>query len=263
MKNPPLILVSPSVADRGTEFGDRSLSLSECYSAAIIAAGGLPLVLPCLTDPALVAAAVARCDGVLLTGGEDLPPELYDPHLPDEIRRTVTIDAPERDALEFELVNQVFRQQKPLLAICRGHQVLNVALGGTLITDIPLQLPGALHHKRSDAKNNPVHEITVKSGSILAQYADNLTMSVNSSHHQALGRVAEPLLVTAASPDGVIEAVELRPGSNRTLPYLLSVQFHPERLFDRYPRFKEMFRGFVQACEKGWIPPNECKNTGS
>ncbi len=254
MKTPPLILVSPSTQARGTEFADRSISLSDRYPEAILAAGGLPLILPCLTDKAAIAAAVARCDGVCLTGGDDLHPDLYDPHLSAEIRKTITLVSPERDLLELELIKQLFAQQKPLFAICRGHQVLNVALGGTLIADIPLQVPGALRHQRSDAKNALVHEVAVKPGSILARYADDMTMSVNSSHHQAVGRVAEPLLVTGTSPDGVIEALELKPETIGWLPYLLAVQFHPERLFDRHPRFKDMFRGFIEACEIGMDP---------
>lgn len=253
-KSPPLILVTPSLQARGSEFADRSLSLSECYTAAITHAGGLPLVLPCLTDKPTIAAAVARCDGVLLTGGDDMHWDFYEPSLAPEIRETISLVAPERDLLELELINQLFAQQKPLLAICRGHQVLNVALGGTLIADIPRQVPGALRHQRSDAKNDLVHEISVKPGSILARYADDRTMGVNSSHHQAVGRVAEPLLVTGTTSDGVIEALELKPEAASWLPYLLSVQFHPERLFERHPRFQEMFRDFVRACETGMDP---------
>lgn len=220
------------------------------------------MILPCLTDKAAIAAAVARCDGVCLTGGDDLHPDLYDSNLPAEIRKTITLVSPERDLLELELIKQLFAQQKPLFAICRGHQVLNVALGGTLIADIPLQVPGALRHQRSDAKNALVHEVTVKPGSILSRYADDMSMSVNSSHHQAAGRVAEPLLVTGTSPDGVIEALELKPENVGWLPYLLAVQFHPERLFDRHPRFWKCFATSCELANSGWTPLDECQDSG-
>jgi putative glutamine amidotransferase len=254
MKRRPLILVSPSTEARGSEFADASVSLSNRYPAAVLAAGGVPVIIPCITDKAAIAEAIARCDGVLLTGGDDMHWDFYEPDLPENIRKTVSLVVPERDLLELEMINQIFRMKKPLLAICRGHQVLNVALGGTLISDIPLQVPGALKHQRSDATRNLVHRVDVKPGSILAKYADGKSMSVNSSHHQAVGRVAEPLLVTGTSPDGVIEALELKPERSGWLPYLLAVQFHPERLFDRYGNFLEMFRGFIQACEAGMDP---------
>src|SRR5262245_61544708 len=132
MKRPPLILISPSIEKAGVEFGDRSISLSENYPRAVANAGGLPLTMPVGSDRRLVAECVRRSDGVLLTGGDDIEPGLYRNRLPAKLRRTVepSPDGGERTLRELILIDEVFRQRKPLLAICRGHQLLNVALGG-------------------------------------------------------------------------------------------------------------------------------------
>ena len=145
MTKPPLILISPSIESEGVEFRDRSISLSEAYPRAVAHAGGIPLALPVGTSRELMAECVRRADGILLTGGDDIEPGLYGNGLPAKLRRTVetTPDGGERDLRELILVDEVFRQRKPLMAICRGHQLLNVALGGTLVVDISTQRPGA------------------------------------------------------------------------------------------------------------------------
>jgi putative glutamine amidotransferase len=250
MVNPPLILVAASTEKRGVEFGDVSLSLSENYLRAVMDAGGLPVVLPCTTSPELVAESVRRCDGVLLTGGDDVAPKLYADKLPPRLARTVGPNDHPRDLRELMLIGEVLRQRKPLLAICRGHQLLNVALGGTLIVDIAAQVPGALRHNRSDRKNVPVHEVRLTDGSLLANIVGKRCLGVNSSHHQAVGRVAGALRVTGRSEDGVIEAMELKAAGKLPLPYLVSVQFHPERLVARHAEHRGIFLGFIRACLK-------------
>ncbi len=248
----PLILVAPSTQRKGVEFADASISLSNRYAQAIIAAGGLPLILPCEPDAALTAAFVQRADGVMLTGGDDVQTKLFTTQMPAKLARTVSLPEPERDLLELQLIDEIFRQRKPLLAICRGHQMLNVALGGTLVVDIPTQLPHALEHRRMDRKTEPVHDMTLTPGSQLAGLLGCSTIGVNSTHHQSIDRVAVPLTISAQSEDGVVEAVELKDAGQ--LPYLQSVQFHPERLYDRYPKFLELFRSFVRACAPGGCP---------
>jgi putative glutamine amidotransferase len=213
-------------------------------------AGGLPLTMPATVSRECIAECVRRADGVLLTGGDDVDPRLYGDGLPPKVRRTVgvTVDGGHRDLRELLLIDEVFRLHKPLLAICRGQQVLNVALGGTLIADIPLQEPKALNHRRTDKRSEIVHEVRLTPGSILAKITAGQTLGVNSTHHQAVGRVAPPLQVSAVCHDGIIEGLELKPGAAHCLPFLLSVQFHPERLVDRYPRHQAIFGAFVQAC---------------
>jgi putative glutamine amidotransferase len=243
----PLIFVTPSTQQQGIEFADVSVSLSNKYSLAVRKAGGLPLIASCLPDKNFVAESIARCDGVLLTGGDDIQPELYDPKVKPELRETVKETEPERDLFELMVIEETFRQQKPMFCICRGHQLVNVAFGGTLVVDIPTQVPGAIEHRRMDLKNDLVHDAELTRGSLIWRIARNAKIGVNSSHHQAVDRVAEPFEVTARSADGVIEAMELKPEAARSLPYFLAVQFHPERLFDRYNAHAALFREFVKA----------------
>jgi putative glutamine amidotransferase len=141
----------------------------------------------------------------------------------------------------------VFRQGKPLFAICRGHQLVNIAFGGTLIVDIGLQLPGAINHRQLDRKNEVVHDAELTDGSLLANIVAHQKLGVNSSHHQAIGELADPFAVTARSADGVVEAMELKPGVAH-LPFFLAVQFHPERLYARHREHLKLFQHFVRAC---------------
>ncbi len=250
MTRAPLVLISPSIESEGVEFGDQSISLSEPYPRAVTAAGGVPLTMPVGKSKELIAECVRCCDGVLLTGGDDIDPRLYANRLPAKLHRTVstTPDNGERDLRELILIDEIFRQQKPLLAICRGHQLLNVALGGTLIVDIPSQVPNAIGHSRMDRRSEKVHEVRLTRGTLLSKITGQRKLGVNSTHHQAVGRVAEPLQVTATSEDGVVESMELKPAATRLLPFLLAMQFHPERLADRYPEHRAIFCAFTQAC---------------
>ena len=246
MKERPVILVSPSIARKGVEFADDSISLSNRYTDALIAAGGLPQIFPATTSRPVIAEALERSDGLLLTGGEDVNPRLYLDKLPRKLAKTVGPLEPERDGWETELVAGVFEQRKPVFAICRGHQMLNVALGGTLLLDIAAQMPGALNHRRMDKRSEPVHEVAIASDSALARMTGRQTLKVNSTHHQAIAKVADPLRVVAQSADGIIEAVELK--EPERLPFLLAVQFHPERLIDSNAVFLQLFTAFVEAC---------------
>jgi putative glutamine amidotransferase len=250
MKTPPLVLISGSTEKRGAEFADTSLSLSLNYPKAVKAAGAIPSVLPCLPDRDFIAEGVKRCDGILLTGGDDVQPSLYIRDLSPELQKTVHAAAPDRDLFELMLIDEVFRQRKPLLAICRGHQILNVALGGTLIVDIPSQVPKAINHSRPDLKNKVVHEAELKPDSKLAEIIGNARLGVNSTHHQAVGNMAKPLRANAVSMDGIIEGMELAPGAQTMLPWLMSVQFHPERLFPQHAEHLDIFKSFVQACTR-------------
>ena len=250
MKRLPFILVSADVAAKGVEFADRSVSLSENYTRALLDAGAIPLAMPPTTLRPILAQAVARCDGVLLTGGEDVNPDFYEPRMPARLRKRVklTPDHGARDLRELVLVEEVFKQRKPLLAICRGHQVLNVALGGTLIADIPSQLPRAMNHRQVDRKCEKVHDAHLTPESLLAKITGRRTLGVNSTHHQAVARPAGVLEISAQSADGVVEGLELKPAAAHLLPFLLSVQFHPERLAGRYAEHRKIFHAFAKAC---------------
>jgi putative glutamine amidotransferase len=249
MAKPPLILVTPSIERRGVEFHDLSASLSVKYDFAVTQAGGIPVSAPTTTDRALLAEVVRRVDGVLLTGGDDINPDLYAKNLPRAVRKTVgtTPDGGGRDLRELVLLDEVFRQRKPLLAICRGHQLLNVALGGVLVADIRRQVPGALNHQRLDRAGELVHEATLTAGSMLARITGKRILGVNSSHHQAVLEPAEPLTAVARARDGIVEAMEWKPAA-RGMPFLLSVQFHPERLTERHAEHRAIFSRFVRVC---------------
>ena len=250
MTKPPLILVSPCIEKKGEEFGDLSISLSETYQSALMGAGAIPLAMPLTGSRAVIRECVRRADGILLTGGDDVDPALYAKRVPTKLRRTVhvTPDGGARDFRELRLIDEVFRQRKPLLAICRGHQVLNVALGGTLVVDIPSQVAGALKHRRHDKKSEVVHDVHLTEHSLLAKITGRRTLGVNSTHHQAVERPAEPLVVTGRSDDGIVETMQLKPDAARWLPFLLSVQFHPERLADRHAEHRAIFSAFTRAC---------------
>jgi putative glutamine amidotransferase len=251
MVKPPLILISPGIEQHGFEFGDLSVSLSLRYENAILAAGGVPVIAPITTERRLLAEAVRRTDGVLLTGGDDIHPALYDKRLSKKILQTVkpTPDGGERDRRELMLIREVFRQRKPVLAICRGHQLLNVAFGGRLVADIRQQVPGALNHQCLDQACRLVHEAALTPGSLVSKICKKRVLGVNSTHHQAVMQPAAPFVATARSPDGVVEVMELKPLWASKMPFLLSMQFHPERLVQVNARYREIFKMFVAASE--------------
>jgi putative glutamine amidotransferase len=244
-----MILVSPGIEKRGFEFSDLSVSLAVRYEDAILAAGGIPVIAPVTTERALLAEAVRRTDGVLLTGGDDISPDLYEKNLPPQIRKTIqeTPDDGGRDKRELVLISEIFRQKKPLLAICRGHQMLNIAFGGKLIADIPQQVPGAMNHRRPDRAFEIVHEAALTPGSLIAKICGRRSLGVNSTHHQAVVKPAKLFTATARSRDGIIEAMELKPAAKK-MPFFLSVQFHPERLTNLHARYRAIFKKFVAAC---------------
>ncbi|MGH8023635.1 MAG: gamma-glutamyl-gamma-aminobutyrate hydrolase family protein [Limisphaerales bacterium] len=256
MKRPaqlPLVLVTPSTERKGVEFYDTSSSVSFRYEQAILQAGGVPVVAPMTTDPAALAEAVRRADGVLFTGGDDINPALYGQNAPASALKTVQTppDVESRDLRELILIQELFQQGKPALAICRGFQMLNVAFGGELIVDIPTQLRGAVNHARTDkAGEELTHEVPLTAGSLLSKITGRKTLAVNSSHHQGVLEPAEPFAAVARTQDGIVEAMELKTdgdGRPPRLPFFLAVQFHPERLV-RHPEHQAIFSGFVEAC---------------
>jgi len=208
--------------------------LNEAYANAVAASGMIPLIVAPLDTG--FAEIVARVDGLVLTGGEDIAPARYgaarhertgDPH-----------DA--RDRTEIALLAAAREARLPVLAICRGLQVANVALGGTLVQDLPSERPSGTTHDRSDARTTRVHEVGIAGGSSLSA----------ASHHQAIDRVAPGLTVTGTAPDGVVEGAEWTGDADW---WMLGVQWHPEELmqtaegWDRalFAAFRERLAGAV------------------
>lgn len=214
------------------------------YTYAIHHVGGTPAILPPTLAAADLASLLARLDGLLLTGGEDIAPSYYGQ---EEEPGLGGVDQT-RDQFELEMVTAWLEKNKnrPLLAICRGHQVLNVALGGALYQDIAAHIPAALDHTYSPGRpmEQLVHNVEIAPESHLAQILGATTLEVNSAHHQAVKTPGEGLAVTAHAPDGIIEATELP-----TLPFAISVQWHPEAMVKLRASMWPLFEAFVQAAK--------------
>jgi len=214
----------------------------EDYRQSVLHVGGDIRLLESGVAPA---AAIDGLDGLLLTGGGDVDPMQYGeaPH------PTYDPAEPGRDAFEIGLVTAARQRQLPILAICRGIQVLNVACGGTLVQDIPSQVPGALSHRLAVPPHQPMdfaHEVWIDKDSLLARLmrerlSDTDTCEVNSRHHQAVRQVAPGFIVSATAPDGVIEAIE-----DPRARFCLGVQWHPENFF-RTGEFRPLFEGFLES----------------
>ena len=216
--------------------------MNQRYSRAVAAAGGLPVMIPLLEDEDVLRGLYDRMDAVLIPGGVDLDPETYgEAPLPTCGR----LD-PDRDRVELRFARWAIAEGKPLFGLCRGLQILNVALGGTLYQDIAAQRNDALKHDyfptAGFSRDHLAHPVTVVSGSRLDALVGTAPLKVNSMHHQAVKDLAPGLVSTAVAPDGVIEAIES--SANR---FVLGVQWHPESLTDRDPRMQRLMAGFVEA----------------
>lgn len=165
--------------------------------------------------------ALEDCDGLVLSGGPDVHPAYFGKSY-DSVR--CSIDS-FRDTLEFELIKKTEFLQVPILAICRGAQIINVAYGGSLIVDIPEDIESSILHQIPN--KDAYHNISVTEGSLLHSISGTLSDTVNSNHHQSVDKLADRFVIVATSQDGIIEAFE---NKNKFLPYLLAVQWHPERL---------------------------------
>lgn len=218
----PVIGIEADV-DRSPTSGRKFAKVYEGYYEAIDAAGGVPVILPPLTTPERAARALEIVDALVFPGGDDLPPDTYG-QSPLECSRYVPVETTRLRAGQ-ELLRAAARSHRPVLGVCYGHQLLNVMLGGDMVQDIPLLVPGSLEH-RSHEGVDALHEVSLEPGSRLAELVGGARVRVNSSHHQSVGRAGKGLRVVARSPDGVIEAVE---GEDATR-FLVGVQWHPERL---------------------------------
>ena len=217
------------------------------YLHAVSKARGLPsIVASGFTNPLEEAKQLAgeildNCDGLMLSGGTDVDPELF-----GEVPHTALgrVDGP-RDPFEITLAREAVRRDMPVLGICRGLQVLNVAMGGTLIQDIPSDVPGAARHEAGENRVEIAHEVAIEPGSKLAELLSATRVGVNSFHHQAAKRIGDGLTVSASSPDGIVEGLEMRGRS-----FVVAVQWHPENFWKTSPVFDGLFTGFVEAARR-------------
>ncbi len=244
----PLIGVTATLKEDGDAVAERPLGryvrTDFDYVGGVAEAGGVPVILPPLAGSLAAETIAGTLDGLLLSGGSDLHPSYYGEEPIPELNVTV----PERDAFEMELLKHVLLRGIPIFGICRGMQVLNVALGGTLYQDLPSQMEGVvlLGHRQETPKWQPKHEVEVNAGSQIAGIMGSSELKVNSYHHQAVRDLAPGLVTVAHSPDGVAEAVEYRDLSER---WILGVQWHAEAMRTSGPEHRNLFSAHVEAAE--------------
>lgn len=240
----PVIGITAQQRDVTTSYGAQpATTVTLTYTNAVISAGGIPVVLPIL-DPEAIPNVMRRIDGIVLTGGGDVEPAAYNGAGHDAV---YGVD-PARDRSELAVARYAAANKIPTLAICRGIQVLNVALGGSLIADIPSQVDGGFEHFVSgDGAAMQAHQsITLEAGCRLAGLFGTTSLKVNSLHHQAVLTPADGLRPVAWSEDGVVEAVE---PTDPTWP-LLAVQWHPENLVSTEPAARTLFSELIAACSE-------------
>jgi len=237
----PIIGITPSVADfenRGEIF-----RMETSYVEAVEAAGGIPILLP--PSGADASALLGLVDGIVFSGGGDIRPDRYG----DAAIHETTYDISDRrDDFEFRLINAAFAADVPILAICRGIQVLNVALGGTLYQDVSLQQNDPEGHRQPwevGSWEKPIHAISLAPDSAAAAIIGDTTVRTNSAHHQTLRDIPAALRVVGQAPDGTVEVVE---GIGKQ--FVLGVQWHPEKMFTVHPEQARLFAQFVSEAQE-------------
>jgi putative glutamine amidotransferase len=207
------------------------------YHKAVATNGGIPIVLPYIA-PETTLETLPLCDGIIISGGEDVDPITYsqDPH--PNLGPTIL----QRDLVEIEIVKYALKNNVPLLAICRGIQILNVALGGTLIQDIPTQVPGHIQHSQLVDRNRDTHWVKILEDSHLFKIFGDTKVRVNSLHHQAID-----LMAPDQSADGIIEAVEY---CKEPTTFTIGVQWHPESMAGTNSHMNKLFADFIKCSTK-------------
>jgi putative glutamine amidotransferase len=240
----PLIAVTTSEVRRSetvtpTPEGEppqREMALGMRYLVALEAAGAIPIVTPPL-PPELARSLLTRVDGVCLSGGPDLDPEAYGERRHE---RTGPVES-ELDAFELALARAADEDELPILAICRGMQVLNVARGGTLHQHLPDLHAGDVVHRQSAPGTETTHQVTIRESSRIARMLERTRTDVNSFHHQGVARLGSGLVITGRAPDGTVEAIEAMDRE-----FVIGVQWHAETLVAR-PEQAALFEAFVEA----------------
>jgi putative glutamine amidotransferase len=211
-------------------------ALRENYCTAIVAAGGLPILLP--HEPEQAEAYLALLAGLVVTGGAfDVDPSLFGA----ASRHQSVTTKDRRTQFEMAVTKSALEADKPVLGICGGQQLLNVALGGTLIQHIPDEVENALAHEQPNPRTEPGHSVAIEPGTLLHRITQADTLQVNSAHHQAVKGVAPGVVVDARAPDGVIEGIE-----DPRRRFCIGVQWHPE--YGISPGDKRIFAAFIAAC---------------
>lgn len=234
----PLIGLTPA---HDMESGD--VKARPTYMRALKAAGAIPIVMPLDASKEDLKQLSQDLDGFLFTGGPDVHPFLFG----EETQAHCGNVSPARDQMEISLLPMVMELQKPILGICRGIQVLNIALGGNIWQDIPSQVTRdfPLAHSQPFSYDMPCHTVALTEGSLLARISESSSIEVNSMHHQAVKDLAPGLIASAYSTDYLIEALEMP-----DYPFFIGVQWHPEYLWEKNKEAFRLFQTFVKACKE-------------
>jgi len=221
------------------DVGNERLFVNGDYTAAIVDAGGVPVILPPVVDARSVELQVRMVQGLLLIGGYDVDPALYGQEPLPQLGPVF----PERDAYEIAAISAAADQGKPILAICRGIQVVNVAFGGTLYQDLS-QLPGPIlqHNQKSD-RAVPGHSVEIQMETMLSRIFGTVKIRTNSFHHQAIMDVAPGFIISGQTSDGIIEGIENKDAT------ILGVQWHPEMMYEKHPIMRRLFSWFIDAAK--------------
>lgn len=232
----PVIGVTPLVDEQRESYW-----MLPGYFEGVLEAGGVPVMLPLTDEVEVLERALSACDGLLIAGGQDVAPEVYGEAAPEAVA-LVGETCPERDRMEAALLPLALERDLPVLGICRGIQVINALLGGTLWQDLPAQRPSGVEHHGAPPYDVPVHTVEVAAGTPLAEAIGSGEHAVNNYHHQAVRELAPGLEVMAVSPDGLVEAL-WRPAS----AFLWAVQWHPEFAHRVDEASRQIFSAFVEA----------------
>lgn len=240
----PLIAVTAGeITDYHYPWAPVAYGKAHTYTDSITNAGGVPILMPLIDDKKKLRRLYDACDGILLTGGNDIDPIAYKAKPSERTSNT----SPRRDTQEFQLIEWALEDNKPILGICRGMQLINVHQGGSLYQHIGDDLPHANNHEESAHKedfNHLAHTLTIDEDSKLAKVLGVTTLPTNGLHHQAVCDLGEGLVATAHAEDGIIEAIEMP--SRR---FVVAVQSHPEALESgAEPRWRKLFEAFVDSC---------------
>lgn len=229
----PLIAITPQTGKDSNDY-----VCKEHYVAGILRAGGIPVILPFTEDAEDIEQIVHRFDGLLLAGGPDFDPALYGEEKMPQCGRIFPI----RDGFELKMIPAWLKSGKPVLAICRGMQALNIAQGGTLYQDIPTQIPSEICHQMTEVSNKTIHSVDISPDTPLFSVFGKEKVMVNSYHHQSVKTLGDGFVVMARAQDGVIEAM-YRPDHK----FCLALQWHPERLEDADTAL--LFKTFIAAAK--------------
>ena len=245
-KRPTIGITAGEARNRYYPNAPKMYGQQHTYIEAVERAGGIPMIIPIVHDEAVLKQLYDLCDGLLLAGGNDINPACYKAELSPHTKHIHQ----ERDEQELNLATWAVADDKPVLAICRGMQMLNIVQGGTLYQDIPSELPKAELHeipdeKSGDREHQIVHQLSLEPSSKLRALMGSERVGTNAYHHQAIKELGADLVVTSRTPDGVIESIELP--KHR---FIVGVQSHPESLeADIEPAWRKLFTAFVDAAK--------------